>query len=272
MVSRPAHVASCASRLHNTTYSRRRELSWPALRAGYTDAVDDGLDPGIARAGAAVAARRVELGISQRELARQGVITAPALIAFEKGRSWPRERTRHTLEGLLQWPAGTIARLRSGAGLSDVASAGVDDHDDVPLVVDAVELALARLDDAIAELPAPEAADFGERAAALLVDLRKLESVAARAVRPSHGSPAVMKALGTVRRRYNELMLRAAETPSATAGQRLYAARRRANLSTAEAAAALGATAEVVEAVEAGGPVDQAMGGRIDALIAGLGG
>ena len=76
------------------------------------------IDDGIARAGAAVAARRRELGISQRELARQKIITAPALITFEKGRSWPRERTRHTLEQLLQWPAGTIARIRAGAELT----------------------------------------------------------------------------------------------------------------------------------------------------------
>ena len=54
----------------------------------------------MARAGAAVAARRAELGMSQREIARQKMITAPALIAFEKGRSWPRERTRHMLEEL----------------------------------------------------------------------------------------------------------------------------------------------------------------------------
>ena len=53
------------------------------ITAGYTGAVEDGgTDDGIARAGAAVAARRRELGISQRELARQKVITAPALIHY----------------------------------------------------------------------------------------------------------------------------------------------------------------------------------------------
>ncbi|MDT5007729.1 MAG: hypothetical protein QOJ24_4905, partial [Mycobacterium sp.] len=69
-------------------------------------------DPGIARAGAAVAARRRELDIKQRNLAKYKIINAGALIAFEKGRSWPRERTRAKLEEILQWPAGTIATIR----------------------------------------------------------------------------------------------------------------------------------------------------------------
>lgn len=71
-------------------------------------------DPGVIRAGAAAAARRRELDISQRSLAADGIINAGALISFEKGRSWPRERTRAKLEEVLQWPAGTIARIREG--------------------------------------------------------------------------------------------------------------------------------------------------------------
>ena len=72
------------------------------------------LDPGVIRAGAAAAARRRELDISQRSLAADGIINAGALIAFEKGRSWPREGTRAKLEAVLQWSPGTIARLRRG--------------------------------------------------------------------------------------------------------------------------------------------------------------
>ncbi|MDF1923162.1 hypothetical protein PXH78_04810, partial [Mycolicibacterium smegmatis] len=71
-------------------------------------------DVGLVRAGAAAAARRRELDISQRSLAADGIINAGALIAFEKGRSWPRERTRLKLEEVLRWPPGTIARLRQG--------------------------------------------------------------------------------------------------------------------------------------------------------------
>ena len=240
--------------------------------AGYTGAVDDGAeDPGVLRAGAAVAVRRVELGISQRELARQRVITAAALIAFEKGRSWPRERTRGALEELLHWPAGTIARIRAGAAVPDTGGPGPADQDEVPLVVDAVQVALARFDTAVADLGDSTAPDFAERAAAILADLRKLESIAARAVRHSQGSPAVMRALGMVRRRYDELMLAAAAAPGATVGQRLYAARRQANLTAGEAAAALDAAAERVEAIEAGAPVDGATARRIEALITELG-
>jgi transcriptional regulator with XRE-family HTH domain len=229
-------------------------------------------DEGIARAGAAVAARRRELGISQRELARQKVITAPALIHFEKGRSWPRERTRHTLEQLLQWPAGTIARIRSGAAADDAAASSAAGADNALLVVDAVKLALGQFDAAIGDLSAASAPDFAARAAAILTDLRKLEAIAARAMRHSQGSPAeVVKSLGLIRGRYDDLMLKAAAHPAATLGQRLYAARRRANLSAGEAAAVGGVATQVVESVEAGLAVDPATSARIAALITDLG-
>lgn len=68
------------------------------------DESTDAPDPGMVRAGAAAAARRRELNISQRSLAAEGILNAGALIAFEKGRSWPRERTRARLEEILQWP------------------------------------------------------------------------------------------------------------------------------------------------------------------------
>jgi transcriptional regulator with XRE-family HTH domain len=235
--------------------------------------VDDGVtDPGVARAGAAVAARREELGISQRELARRKVVTAAALIAFEKGRSWPRERTRHTLEELLQWPAGTIAAIRAGAPVPDFTSAGSTDDGDASLVVDALELALASFENAIDELPPSMDIAFSTRASVLLAQLRKLEVIAARAGRHSRGSPAVIKALAAVRRRYDDLMLQAAAAPGATLGQRLYAARRRANLSAAETAAAVGATAELVEATEAGQAVDAGTAETFESLLIALGG
>ena len=83
------------------------------------DEAAEGLDPGMVRAGSAAAARRRELDISQRSLAADGIINAGALIAFEKGRAWPRERTRAKLEEVLRWPPGTIARLRRGEPLAD---------------------------------------------------------------------------------------------------------------------------------------------------------
>lgn len=217
-----------------------------------------------------MAARRNELGISQRELARRKVITAAALIAFEKGRAWPRERTRHTLEELLQWPAGTIARIRAGAEVGEPPTPGGDGAD-ASVVADAVELALARVDDAIEELPPPADAAWPRRIAIVLADLRRLEGITARAVRHSGGSTPVVKALGVVRSRYDELMRRAASAPGATLGQRLYAARRAANLTLADIAAALGMTTEFVEAVEADQALDPATAHRIEALIDELG-
>ena len=98
-------------------------------------------DPGMARAGAAAAARRRELDISQRSLAADGIINAGALIAFEKGRSWPRERTRAKLEEVLQWPQGTIDRLRRGEPADPApppAASATTADDSVPLIAQAV--------------------------------------------------------------------------------------------------------------------------------------
>src|SRR5262245_42453590 len=86
----------------------------PIAEDGSDGSVTYDPDPGMVRAGAAAAARRRQLDISQRSLAADGIINAGALIAFEKGRSWPRERTRAKLEEVLQWPVGTILRIRRG--------------------------------------------------------------------------------------------------------------------------------------------------------------
>ena len=218
---------------------------------GYTDPMhDDAPVPGAARAGEAFAERRQELGITQRDLARKGIITASSLIAFEKGRSWPRERTRATLEEIVQWPAGTLAAIRAGGAIPGTAAPPPPEDADAPLIVGAVDVALSTVDAAIANLPADGHPKFAEYAQAVLADLRRLEAITARAVRTSQGSPSVIKSLAAVRRRYDELMTRAAAAPGATLGQRLYIARRRANLTAAEAAAALGAPGELVIAVE----------------------
>ena len=236
--------------------------------------MEDGApDPGIARAGAAVAARRRELGISQRELARDKIINATALIRFEKGRTWPRERTRHVLEQILQWPAGAISRIRDGEPAEAfMGSARADSSDGeflASLVADAVQPALVRFDQAIASLPPSDAPEFVDRASAILADLRKLEQMGARAVRHSRGSAVeVVKALGVIRRRYDELMLRTSEHRDATVGQRLYAARHRANLTAGEVAAISGLSDQLVVEVENGASVDDAdQAARIEAVI-----
>jgi transcriptional regulator with XRE-family HTH domain len=232
--------------------------------------LDDASAPGTARAGAAFARRRQELGITQRGLASKGVITASSLIAFEKGRSWPRERTRAMLEELVQWPAGTLAGIRLGSEVPGATSVPDPDGADAPLIVGAVDIALSTVTAAIANLPADDHPKFAQYAQAVLADLRRLEAITARAVRTSQGSPGVIKSLGAVRRRYDELMIRAAATPEATLGQRLYTARRRANLTAAEAAAALGAPADLIIAVESEAPPPGDMRARIEEVIAEL--
>lgn len=219
------------------------------------------MDPGVVRAGAAAAARRRELDISQRSLATDGIINAGALIAFEKGRSWPRERTRTKLEEVLQWPTGTIGRIRHGEPVADdtttqavpVNGSSADDSEAdgaASLIAQAVVAAVDGCSLAIAALPPAEDAEFNERAAPILADLRQLEAIAVRATRISQITPELIKALSAVRRHRDELMTLGASAPDAPLAHRLYAARRRANLSTLETAQAAGVTEEIIVRAE----------------------
>lgn len=225
-------------------------------------------DPGMARAGAAAAARRRELNISQRSLAADGIINAGALIAFEKGRSWPRERTRAKLEEVLQWPPGAIARLRRGEPADgDDRMPRTPPAEEVPLIAQAVITAVRTFDSAIAALPAQDDPQFGPKVSKILADLRQLEAVTARATRISKVTPPLIKALSAVRTRYDALMLRAARGPHPTLGQRLYAARRGANLTISETAQAAGVSDEDVVNAEAEQPVSAVAAEAIEALI-----
>ncbi len=231
---------------------------------------EDVSDPGIVRAGAAVAARRRELDIKQRNLAKYKIINAGALISFEKGRSWPRERTRAKLEEILQWPAGTIATIRYGGAVPGAAPEPATDSGAASLIVGAVEVAMKTFGAAIESLPPDDDPEFADRATVILADLRKLEAVVARAAQSSRGIPDVVLALRTVRRRYDDLVFRAAAGPGATLGQRLYAARRRANLSAAETANAAGVPVALVDAVEAGEAATDADTAALNDLITSL--
>jgi transcriptional regulator with XRE-family HTH domain len=228
----------------------------------------DVVDAGLARAGAAAAARRRELDISQRSLAAEGIINAGALIAFEKGRSWPRERTRAKLEEVLQWPQGTIARLREGEHVARAQpTESVAGADEGQLIAQAVITAVHSLGGAVDSLPPIDDPEFTPRVTAILADLRKLEAVAARATRISHVTPALIKALGTVRRQIDELTMLGATAPRATLGQRLYATRRRANLTIAETAQAAGVSEDDLARAEAEEPVPAASIDAIEALL-----
>lgn len=243
-------------------------------------------DVGLIRAGAAAAARRRELDISQRSLAADGIINAGALIAFEKGRSWPRERTRLKLEEVLRWPPGTIARLRQGGPVPDPAmpapvpvepptvvtaqpqlTSTPPASDEVPLIAQAVLTAVNTLESTIATLPAVGEPEFTPRVTSVLADLRQLEAVAARAARLSMVTPALIKALSAVRRQIDELTTLAATAPGATLGQRLYAARRQANLTLSETATAAGVPEDIVARAESEYPVDAPSVHALEALI-----
>jgi transcriptional regulator with XRE-family HTH domain len=232
----------------------------------------DVVDPGLVRAGAVAAARRRELDISQRSLAADGIINAGALIAFEKGRSWPRERTRAKLEEVLQWPPGTIARLRQGEPAArERPQAPVAGADEGQLIAQAVITAVHTLAGAIDALPPVDDAEFTPRVAAILADLRQLEAVAARATRISQVTPALIRALGTVRRQVDELTMLAATAPRATLGQRVYATRRSANLTIAETAQAAGVSEDDIARAEAEEPIAGASIDAIEALLKQIG-
>jgi transcriptional regulator with XRE-family HTH domain len=237
------------------------------------DRVETGaaVDQGMVRAGAAAAARRRELDISQRSLAAEGIINAGALISFEKGRSWPRDRTRARLEEVLRWPPGTINELRAGGSGGVVEETGVarreEAGDEGSLIAQAVVAAVNTLGSTIDSLPAADDEDFTPRITAILSDLRQLEAVAARAARIGRVTPTLIRALSAVRRRIEELTMLAATGRHATLGQRLYAARRSSNLTIAETAQAAGVTEDDVARAESEQPVPTHAVGAIETLI-----
>lgn len=100
-----------------------------------------------------------------------------------------------------------------------------------------------------------------------LSDLRQLEAIAVQATRISRITPELIKALGAVRRHHDELMRLGATAPGATLAQRLYAARRRANLSTLETAQAAGVAEEMIVGAEAEEELPAEATEAIEALI-----
>lgn len=169
-------------------------------------------------------------------------------------------------------PRGTIAGIRNGTAVNPDADerATVTNTMQAPLVAEAINLAMHSIAPRIQGLPKPRNGEFTPQISAILADLRKLVSVATNAARVTKGTPAAILALRTVRRTYNDVMLLAAKSPTATAGQRLYTARHQANLSIEEAANAAGLSPEVVTAVEEEREIPQDAVERIETLIAHL--
>ncbi len=207
--------------------------------------------PDIARAGAAVAERREELGYSPRRLTEDGMISPGELEDFERGRIWPPDGIREKVEQALRWPPGTITRVAYGSEVpEDDQTESLSDSVQLEVMLDYSRIALDGLAARIATLPADSDPDFGPQAAEQLVQLRRLQATTANAAR---SAPAleIMLALSEVRRTYRDLMLRAATAPAATLGQRLYAARLHAQLGVAEIAAAAGVDVDAVIGAEA---------------------
>ena len=80
-------------------------------------------------------------------------------------------------------------------------------------------------------------------------------------------TPPLIRALSTVRREIGELTRLAATAPTATLGQRVFAARRRANLTIGETAQAAGVPEETVAQVESEQSVQAESVALIEALL-----
>lgn len=237
-------------------------------------------NPGMVYAGAQVAARRRELKLSQRSLASGGIINAGALIAFEKGRSWPRKSTQEKLEEALHWKRGTIEKLRSDyangglttAAASPPALAAVPDPEKTEVVAPAsaptreetgtsavdpgflaqwASQSLAQARAHRAELPAASKPGYQPAVSRLIDQLSSLELL----VQNASAAPELRPVFLQVRSELRQVMLAAAESPAATSGQRLFAFRDRDRLSVEDAAMLAGVPAASVRAFEVDGPV-----------------
>ena len=225
-------------------------------------------DPGVARAGAAVAERREELGYPQTKLAEDQIISQSELDAFERGCSWPHENTRAMIEGYLKWPTGTIAGVRDGAAVPEDDSTEVlSDTVRAAVAVDAGRIVLQGLQARIESLPAPMDSGFSDPAAVLLAELRKLDSSTTNAARTANGAPDVALLLADLRCTYYDLMVEASRAAGATLGQRLYAARQRAGLTAEESAAAAAVSAAEVADAEAERPLGTGAVAALEALV-----
>jgi transcriptional regulator with XRE-family HTH domain len=231
---------------------------------------DAQVDPDIVRAGAAVAARREELGHSLRRLSDDAGIDVAELENFERGRRWPDMGLRERIEHALRWPPGTLTLVAAGGEIpEDDDTETLSDSVQLEVMLDYADIALDGLVARIATLPPVGDPDFGPQAAEQLAQLRRLQTTTADAAR---NAPAleIMLALSDVRRTYSELMLRAAGAPSATLGQRLYAARHRAQLAADEIAAAAGVDVDAVRAVEAERDVPDEVSAALENVAAAL--
>ena len=128
-----------------------------------------------------------------------------------------------------------------------------DQHEgEAQTIVNLAEAAMHMYRAAIDSLPFPEDKKFQKRAEVVLTGMRKLRAALTEAASHSRPTPTVMMALSDVRRRYDDLMERAADAPGSTLGQQLYNARIHAKLSAHEAAHGFGLRRELPDELEEG--------------------
>src|SRR3984957_16618042 len=137
-------------------------------------------------------------------------------------------------------------------------------------IVNLAEAAMHMYKAAIDSLPFPEDKKFQKRAEVVLSGMRKLRAALTEAASHSRPTPTVMMALSDVRRRYDDLMERAADAPGATLGQQLYKARVPAKLSAHEAANGVGLRPELPDELEAGATPTDPETSLVQQLIAAI--
>jgi DNA-binding XRE family transcriptional regulator len=82
-------------------------------RVRVTTATSDSASP-LDRVGQAVVERRLDLGLTQRELADKAGVSLNTAALLERGHTFPRRANARKLEEALEWPRGTLAELRRG--------------------------------------------------------------------------------------------------------------------------------------------------------------
>ena len=234
-------------------------------------------DPSLLRVGAAVAARREELGLPAAPTQRRQDHQPKQPCRLRAGPQLaPRQHARQT--GTLLC-SGRQARWRaSGTAPTPPGDEARDDrHRSVVRRCAGLDARRGRRSWLwMASGPEPRAwprppiPPSARRSANCWPNCAELQTTTAAAARAASG-PDVALLLSDVRRTYNELMLRAARAPRAALGPRLYAARRAAELSADEAAAAAGVDVRAVADAESGRPVPAEVAATLEALVAQLG-
>ncbi len=225
---------------------------------------------GVARAGAAFAARRKELGLTQRDLAAMKVITTPALVAFEKGRTWPRGPDPSQARTGREVAAGDVVKLNNG-GQAPPDGGKASRHDDTSEVLTgAVTMAAGSVLNSARALPEDDDPTFSTRPGPSWQNCANSKPSPPALCAAAKALPRCSSCCATSGTAYDALMARAAAAPGATLGQRLYVARVAATFSVAEAAGAADVAPEVITAAEAEQQLSEADRHQLEKLIANL--